>query len=109
MPKLKKSVTIPAAYSNGEEEQVLDDGSADSDLEDIAVAEEALVEAQEDQDDGQVAHDDAVVKSLHDIAIHQMAEKGVTMMADEEKVALKVFPAVLFNYDYMSILFDHLL
>jgi hypothetical protein len=38
-----------------------------------------------------------VVKSLHDIAIHQMAEKGVTMMADEEKVALKVFPVVLFQ------------
>jgi len=32
-----------------------------------------------------------------------MAEKGVTMTADEEQVALKLFPAVLYLFIYMPI------
>jgi len=46
------------------------------------------------EDDGQVAHDDAVVHSSHDLAIQKMAIMGVTMTAEEEREALKLFPVV---------------
>ncbi|KAF8873412.1 hypothetical protein CPB84DRAFT_1690769, partial [Gymnopilus junonius] len=42
----------------------------------------------------QVVHDEEVVKSLRQTAIHTMASRGVTMTLAEEKEALKLFPAV---------------
>ncbi|KIJ93288.1 hypothetical protein K443DRAFT_12985 [Laccaria amethystina LaAM-08-1] len=58
-------------------------------------AEEAVIDAEENvEDDGQVAHDDAVVHSIHDLAIQKMASRGVTITAEEEQEALKLFPVV---------------
>jgi hypothetical protein len=76
-------------------ELVIDAGDeSDEDL-DSAAVEEAVVEAQEIQDDdGQIAHDDAVVKSLPDVAIQEMAKKNVVMTDAENWMALKIFPAV---------------
>lgn len=80
-----------------EEEYIIDegDGYADDDDDNVAALEEAQAELEETgEDDGQVAHDDAVVKTLRDVAIQQMAKRGVTMSQEEEKTALKLFPAV---------------
>ena len=58
-----------------------------------------MAEAEECEEDvGQVAHDNAVVKSLHDIAIQEMEKRGVVMSSDEEKLALRLFPAVRFLF-----------
>ncbi|KAF8974785.1 hypothetical protein BDZ97DRAFT_1646609, partial [Flammula alnicola] len=93
-PKLTKSVKIPSDNDAAEEEHVLDPRNASSN-EDVAVTEEAIIDALENEDnDGQVAHDEVVVKSLHDVAIQQMAKNGVTMRQAEERMALKLFPAV---------------
>jgi len=81
-------------------EVVVDPGDgSDDDEEDFAATEQVLVEEDIQVDDGQVAHDDAVVKSLHDIAVRDMAAQGVTMSEAEKQMALKLFPAVqlLFN------------
>ncbi|KAG5633037.1 hypothetical protein H0H81_011893, partial [Sphagnurus paluster] len=94
-PKLKKSIKI--SETNLEEEYIIDegDGYADDDDDNVAALEEAQAELEETgEDDGQVAHDDAVVKTLCDVAIQQMAKRGVTMSQEEEKTALKLFPAV---------------
>ncbi|KIJ94452.1 hypothetical protein K443DRAFT_110410 [Laccaria amethystina LaAM-08-1] len=57
-------------------------------------AEEAVIDAEENvEDDGQVAHDDTVVHSIHD-AVQKMASRGVTITAEEEMKALKHFPVV---------------
>ncbi|KAF8953370.1 hypothetical protein BDZ97DRAFT_1639950, partial [Flammula alnicola] len=56
---------------------------------------QASIKAEETQeDDGQVAHDDAVVKSLQDVTIHEMKYQGVVMSEAEKQMALKLFPAV---------------
>ena len=70
--------------------------SDDSD-EELAV-DEATVDGQVEQDDeGQIEHDREVVKSSHDLAILDMrVEYGVRMTPTEEKMALKIFPAVKF-------------
>jgi len=62
--------------------------------EDFAATEQVLVEEDTQEDDGQVAHDDAVVKSLHDIAVDEMEDQGVVMSEAEKRMALKLFPAV---------------
>lgn len=97
-PKVKKSVVIPSQNDDdgevSEEEHIIDAGDTSEDDESPA-AEEAVIDAEENvEDDGQVAHDDAVVRSVHDHAIEKMASTGVTMTAEEEREALKLFPAV---------------
>ena len=74
------------------------DGSDDDD-EDFAATEQVLVEEDIQEDDGQVAHDDAVVKSLRDIAVRDMEAQDVIMSEAEKRMALKLFPVVqlLFN------------
>ena len=71
----------------------------DDDDDDFAATEQVLVEEDIQEDDGQVAHDDAVVKSLRDVAVQEMRAQGVVMSEAEKKMALKLFPAVqsLFN------------
>jgi len=81
-------------------ELVVDPGDEpDDDEEDFAATEQVLVEEDTQEDDGQVAHDDAVVKSLRDIAVDEMEDQGVVMSETEKRMALKLFPAVqsLFN------------
>jgi archaellin len=68
----------------------------------MAVLEEAELDAQVEQDDdGQIAHDEPVVKTLRDEAIELMEQMGVEMTTEEEEVALNVFPKVL---DFNSML-----
>ena len=56
------------------------------------------MDAQASQDDeGQIAHNDEVVKSIHDWAIVEMWRKGVKMTQVEEKMAQKIFPMVLIS------------
>jgi hypothetical protein len=107
-PKLKKSVKVTSEGSD-EEEFVLDEGDGETE-DDVAAVEEAVVEAEEGNgDDGQVAHDNAVVKSLRDIAIQEMSWKGVVMSLEEEKMALRLFPAVIFLSKIGLLLSDILL
>ena len=67
-----------------------------------AVLEEADLDAQDD--DGQIAHDEPTVKTIHDKAIELMEEIGVEMTAEEEEVALNIFPKVL-NFNILLLLF----
>lgn len=99
-PKVKKAITVSSTTADTEEEIILEPGTL-LELEDTAIAEEAIIDAEANEDDdGQIAHDNAVVKSLRDIAIQQMAnEKDVHMTSEEEKMALKLFPAVYFIFD----------
>jgi len=57
----------------------------------------------EQDDDGQIAHDEPTVKTIHDEAIELMEEIGVEMTTEEEEVALNVFPKVL-NFKLLSLL-----
>jgi hypothetical protein len=78
-------------------EVVVDPGDGlDDDDDDFATTEQVLVDSEENtqEDDGQIAHDDAVVKSLRDIAIRDMEAEGVVMSDEERQMALKLFPAV---------------
>ena len=74
--------------------------SDDSDDEDIAAAEEAIIDNQvEHDDDGQIEHDQEAVKSSRDKAIQDMGTfYNVRMTPEEEKMALKIFPAVYFLF-----------
>jgi len=76
-------------------ELVVDPGDR-SDDDDEAATEQVLVDLEEgaQEDDGQIAHDDAVVKSLRDIAELEMERRGVEMSQEERRMALKLFPAV---------------
>jgi len=67
-----------------------------SDDDDEAATEQVLIDLEEgaQEDDGQIAHDDAVVKSLRDIAELEMERRGVEMSQEERRMALKLFPAV---------------
>jgi hypothetical protein len=78
----------------------------DSDDEDIAAAEEATIDDQvEHDDDGQIEHDREAVKSSRDKAIQDMgAFYNVRMTPEEEKMALKIFPAVYISYFLMQYL-----
>ena len=63
--------------------------------EDIAAMEEAEYDAQVEQnDEGQIAHDESTVLSIHDQAIEVMRAQGVRMTREEEQVALNLFPKV---------------
>ena len=69
-----------------------------------AVLEEADLDAQVEQDDdGQIAHDEPTVKTIRDKAIELMEEIGVEMTAEEEEVALNIFPKVL-NFNILLLL-----
>src|SRR3954465_10149812 len=75
---------------------------------DIAAEEEASLDAQVEQDDeGQIAHDEATVKSMRDQAIQIMAAQGVRMSAQEKSEALKLFPAVIFYFLQEYLLLIH--
>ncbi len=76
------------------------DGSDEEEEEEnFAATEQALIEEEIQADDGQVAHDDAVVKSLRDIAVHEMENEGVVMSEAEKRMALKLFPAVQSSFN----------
>ena len=76
------------------------DGSDEEEEEEnFAATEQALIEEETQADDGQVAHDDAVVKSLRDIAVHEMENEGVVMSEAEKWMALKLFPAVQSSFN----------
>ena len=78
----------------------------DSDDEDIAAAEEAIADNQvEHDDDGQIQHDQEAVKSSRDRAIEDMwVIYDVRMTPEEERMALKIFPAVYISYFLMQYL-----
>jgi hypothetical protein len=78
----------------------------DSDDEDIAAAEEAIADNQvEHDDDGQIEHDWEAVKSSRDRAIEDMwVIYDVRMTPEEERMALKIFPAVYISYFLMQYL-----
>jgi hypothetical protein len=78
----------------------------DSDNEDIAAAEEVVVDDQVEQDDdGQIEHDRETVKSSRDKAIGDMwAFYQVRMTPEEEKMALRIFPAVYISHSLMQYL-----
>jgi hypothetical protein len=61
-----------------------------------------VLEANEQEDDGQIAHDGEVIKSIQDLAIYEMRERGVCMTSAEEKEALKLFPVVFFKIYCLS-------
>lgn len=66
--------------------------------EDVAAIEEAEYDAQVEQDDeGQIAHDESTVLSIHDQAIEVMRAQGVRMTREEEQLALNLFPKVSNN------------
>jgi hypothetical protein len=71
---------------------------SNSDDEDLAAGEEAVVDDQVEQDDdGQIEHDREVVRSSRDQAVLDMRTfYKVKMTPAEEKTALKIFPAVYF-------------
>ena len=76
------------------------DGSDEEEEEEnFAATEQALIEEEIQADDGQVAHDDAVVKSLRDIAVREMENEGVVMSEAEKRMALKLFPAVQSSFN----------
>ena len=62
---------------------------------DIAAMEEAEYDVQVEQNnEGQIAHDESTVLSIHDQAIEVMRAQGVRMTREEEQVALNLFPKV---------------
>jgi len=76
------------------------DGSDEEEEEEnFAATEQALIEEEIQADDGQVAHDDAVVKSLCDIAVREMENEGVVMSEAEKWMALKLFPVVQSSFN----------
>ena len=81
------------------------DDNNDSD-EDIAAAEKAIADNQvEHNDDRQIVHDREAVKSSHNRAIEDMwVNYGVRMTPEEERMALKIFPAVYISYFLMQYL-----
>ena len=63
--------------------------------EDIAATEEAEYDTQVEQDDeGQIAHDESTLLSIHDQVVEVMRAQGVRMTREEEKMALNLFPKV---------------
>lgn len=53
-------------------------------------------------DGGQEVHNDHVVKTLRDKAVHEMAERGIHITATENTQALSLFPKV-----HLYISFSH--
>ena len=74
----------------------MDPGDRSDDDNDEAATEQVLVDLEKgtQENDSQIAHDDAVVKSLRDIAVHEMEMEGIEMSEEERWMALKLFPAV---------------
>ncbi|KAF9471507.1 hypothetical protein BDN70DRAFT_819934, partial [Pholiota conissans] len=112
IPKRKKSVKIAAgaraaAFRRPGENSTPDDDDDEATLEegdnfpsgpdDIAIEEEAdatLEAEEEDHDEGKLVHNKRVVKTLREKAIQLMAEKGIVMDPEEERIALQIFPRV---------------
>ena len=67
-----------------------------SDDDDEAATEQVLIDLEEgaQEDDGQIAYNNVVVKSLRNIAVLEMEKEGVEMSEEERRMALKLFPAV---------------
>jgi hypothetical protein len=82
-----------------EQEIILDSGDEDeSDEDNIAAVEEMIVETEEMKDsDGKELHDNTVVKTLRDQAIHIMATRkddSVKIAEEEQAMAFQLFPKV---------------
>ncbi|KAF5311813.1 hypothetical protein D9619_002319 [Psilocybe cf. subviscida] len=78
-----------------EDEVVLDDGDVIDLHEDEAVLEEAEVDAEDDEEDeGQVVHNEKVAKTLKEKAIRLMAQKDIVIDPKEETIAQQIFPRV---------------
>jgi hypothetical protein len=81
-----------------EQEIILDNGDSDeSDEDNIAAVEEMIIEAEEVKgDDGKELHDEAVVRTLRDQAIHIMAtgSNKIKIAEDEQAMAFQLFPKV---------------
>ena len=52
----------------------------------------------EQDDEGQIVHDEPTVWLIHDQAIEIMREQGVEMTMYEEELALNLLPKVSYNY-----------
>ena len=52
----------------------------------------------EQDDEGQIVHDEPTVRLIHDQAIEIMREQGVEMTMYEEELALNLLPKVSYNY-----------
>ena len=69
------------------------------DLEDVAAVEEAMQDMQAEKgDNGQGIHDNAVVKDIQSRAIVEMEKVGVSMLPEDEQMALWIFPTVTFFF-----------
>lgn len=98
--------TVPAATVHVEEEITLDAGGDESDDEiDVAVEEIADTAPSGEADDGREAHDQAVLKTIRGQAIRLMRDKRVTISAEEEKMALALFPRVRSSFNSVIWLF----
>jgi hypothetical protein len=90
--------TVPAATVHAEEEIILDAGDegdeGDDDEVDVAAEEVADTTPTDEADDGREAHDEAVLKTIRGKAIRLMQDKGITISAAEDKMALALFPRV---------------
>ena len=73
---------------------VLDVGGAGEGEEDPAALEEVEVNDSGLVDEGKATHDNAVAKTIRGLAIQIMADRGVEIDGDEEKMALQLFPQV---------------
>jgi len=80
-----------------EEEEILESGSEEEDGEDNEAANDehnVINEAEMQEDDGKISHDNAITRSLHDRAIAVMKDEGVETTIFERKEALQLFPRV---------------
>lgn len=106
-PKKRKTITVAAGTKRKrgharsvttihveEEVSVGDPLGLDEDEAEQNEIEETGVLEDETVDDGQVAHDEQVVKTIKGKAIASMALKGITMDSEEERSALQLFPRV---------------
>lgn len=104
--------TVPASTVHIEQEVVLEDGESGSDNdEDAAAAEEEEANTNsESVDDGREAHDEALLKTIRGQAIRLMRDKGVVIDAEEEKMALQLFPRVSYTcrHDILVFIFNFL-
>jgi hypothetical protein len=72
---------------------VVDDPNSSPD--ESAVVEEGIAtDAAAAVDDGRAAHDVIIIKTTRDQAIHDMRQINVVISAEEEKMALQIFPRV---------------
>ncbi|KAI0246221.1 hypothetical protein BJV78DRAFT_1277267 [Lactifluus subvellereus] len=94
----KKIIIKVAAGSCRQAEEVIIVDNGDSEVEsdeDEAIEEEAAVSADaEEGDNGQIAHDNSVVKTLQGRAIQIMKDQGIVIENEDKKIALQLFPCV---------------